>query len=300
MTDLTDLILPFQVDGLGVRGRLVRLGPALQTTIANHDYPGDVAKMMGLTMALTATLGSSLKYDGIFTLQTTSDGPLNLMVADMTSAGVMRGYARFDAEVLAQADAGLSDVPRLLGAGHMAFTVDQGPDTERYQGISALEGATLADCANAYFRHSEQLATVVMLAGDAQGNAAALMVQRLPAQEGDTIDRTEEDWRRAVILMSSATEGELLDGVLPPTDLLFRLFHEDGIRVFDHKALRHGCRCSHNRVSNTLTSFAKKDIEEMSDDGVVTVTCEFCKTDYVFDQDALSDLYASAADDASG
>jgi molecular chaperone Hsp33 len=288
----TDLIQPFQIDDLGVRGRLVRLGPALEAAMDRHGYPAPVAAMMGEAMALTALLASSLKYDGIFALQTQSDGPLNLMVADMTSDGVLRGYARFDAAgVQAFAEHGRSAVSGLLGAGHMAFTVDQGPDTDRYQGITALEGATLADCANGYFRHSEQLATALKLTCDGAGNAAALMVQRLPAEGEDHVDRTEDAWRRAVILMSSVTDAELLDGGLLPNDLLFRLFHEDGVRVFEPRALRHGCRCSRAKVERTLKSFPREEIEAMADDGAVTVNCEFCKTDYLFAAADLDGLF---------
>ena len=184
-------------------------------------------------------------------------------------------------------------MPQLLGAGHLAFTVDQGPDTERYQGITALEGASLTDCANAYFRHSEQLATAMTLVSDpASHRAAALMLQRLPAGDSEAVDRTEEDWRRGVILMSSATESELLDGNLRPAELLFRLFHEDGVRVFDPKTVHHGCRCSREKVARTLKSFPKAEIMDLADDGVVSVTCEFCKSDYRFDEAAIDFLFA--------
>ena len=297
MSVQTDLILPFQVDGLGVRGRLVRLGPAVQAALRNHAYPAPVASLMGEVMALTALLASSLKYDGIFTLQTQSDGPVNLMVSDLTSDGILRGYARFDADAMAAADETLSPVPRLMGAGHMAFTVDQGPDTDRYQGITALEGATLDDCANAYFRHSEQLATAVMLTSDAAGNAAALMVQRLPPENAQQVDRTDDDWRRAVILMSSATAAELLDDGLAPGELLFRLFHEDDVRVFDTKAVAHGCRCSRHKVERTLKSFPRDEIVSLADEGVVTVNCEFCRANYVFDEAAMDALFATGTDD---
>lgn len=291
MTNRRDLILPFQVDGLGVRGRLVRLGPALRAAVANHGYPDAVAGLVGQAMALAATLASSLKYEGIFTLQTQSDGPVSLMVADVTSAGVVRGYARFDQEKLDGNTGAMASVPRLLGAGQMAFTVDQGPDTDRYQGITALEGATLTDCANAYFRQSEQLATAVTLVGGPDG-AAALMVQRLPAAGSGHVDRTDDAWRRAVILMSSATEDELLDETLAATDLLFRLFHEDGVRVYDVRPVVHGCRCSREKVARTLTSFPQAEIAEMAEAGIVSVRCEFCGASYAFDADALEKLYA--------
>lgn len=292
MSDRQDLVLPFQVDGLGARGRLVRLGPAMRAAVVNHGYPDPVAALVGQAMVLAVTLASSLKYDGIFTLQTQSDGPVSVLVADVTSDGVVRGYARFDADRLDSDGWAMAPVPRLLGTGHMAFTVDQGPDTERYQGITALEGATLTDCANAYFRHSEQLATAVTLTSRPDG-AAALMVQRLPAAGSDHVDRSDDDWRRAVILMSSATEDELLDGDLTAAALLFRLFHEDGVRVYDAKSVAHGCRCSRGKVERTLRSFPQQEIADMAEDGVVTVTCEFCGAGYPFDGAALEKLYAA-------
>ena len=290
---LGDLAQPFQVETLGVRGRLVRLGPALDAVLGGHGYPDAVAAMLAETLSLAAALAGGLKYDGIFTLQTQGDGPLGMMVADVTSDGAVRGYARFDAARLEAAADGGGPVPRLLGAGHMAFTVDQGPDTERYQGITELEGATLADCAHVYFRRSEQLETAITLASTpapAGARAGALMVQRMPGGDSEAAD---EDWRRAIILMSTAGAGELLDPALAPADLLYRLYHQEGVRVFRTRPLRHACRCSRDKVERTLASFPREEIEAMAEDGKVTVTCEFCKAAYVYGEDELAALYAA-------
>jgi molecular chaperone Hsp33 len=289
----TDLVQPFQIEGLGVRGRLVRLGPALETMLAPHDYPPAVAGLLGEALAFAAVLAAGLKYEGIFSLQTRSDGPVSMMVTDITSEGGMRGYARFDAAAIAkaaEADGGL--VPRLLGNGHLAFTVDQGPDTERYQGITSLEGATLTECAHNYFRQSEQLASAVVLAGSESGlgaRAGGLMVQRLP-RPGDLEPEHDEAWRRAVILMSTIKVDELLDGDLAPNDVLFRLYHEDGVRVFEPRPVFHTCRCSRERVARTLASFPRDDIADMKIGGKVVATCEFCKSVYDFDDDDLDAL----------
>lgn len=288
-----DVMQPFQIESLGVRGRLVRLGPALEAMLAPHDYPVVVAGILGEMLALAAVLAGGLKYDGVFSLQTRSDGPINMMVTDVTSDGGMRGYARFDADAVERAaasDGGL--IPRLLGSGHLAFTVDQGPDTERYQGITSLEGATLTDCAHNYFRQSEQLATAVVLAGSDSGSdarAAALVVQRLP-RPGDLPPEEDEPWRRAVILMSSVTTEELLDGALAPNDVLYRLYHQEGVRVYKPRSLAHTCRCSRDRVARTLASFPGHDIADMKVDGRIIVTCEFCKNRYEFDDDSLAAL----------
>lgn len=290
-----DFVQPFQIEGVGVRGRLVRLGPAVDEVIAAHRYPAPVAQILAETLAMTAVLASGLKYDGVFTLQLHGDGPVGLIVADMTSDGSMRGYARFDEDRLRSSGRGPEGpVPRLVGAGHMAFTVDQGPETDRYQGITSLEGSTLTDCAHTYFRQSEQLDTAMtMCTSDISGlhhRAAALVIQRLPPS-GPLDLEAEDDWRRAVILMSGAKPKEMLDPSLEPTALLYRLFHEDGVRVFQQRLLRHHCRCTRTRVERTLRAFPRAELEDMTIDGLVRVTCEFCKAEYVFDEQALDRLF---------
>jgi molecular chaperone Hsp33 len=226
-----DKALPFQLDALGVRGRLVRLGSSLDQVIERHGYPLAVARPLAEAMVLCAALATSLKYDGIFTLQITGDGPIRLLVADLTTDGALRGYAQFDSWKLAVALGGASEapegyVPRLFGRGRLAFTVDQGQHTQRYQGVVPLEGATLADCAHTYFRQSEQLPTGIKITArreerdgphgkEGHWRAAALMVQQMPEFDAGRIDadreQREDDWRRAVILMASATEAEMVD-----------------------------------------------------------------------------------------
>lgn len=309
LPELGDFIQPFQIEALGIRGRFVRLGSALEAAIGPHGYPPTVAGLLSQTVTLAAALAGALKFKGIFTLQTQSDGPISVLIADVTSDGSLRAYARFDPERLAaaEADAATAAVPRFLGSGYLAFTVDQGPDTDRYQGITELAGGTLAECAQAYFRQSEQIETAINMAAQApasgvQPRAAALMVQRLPAK-GTTFSHFGEDaedggddgWRRAVILTSSAKGAELLDPAVGPNDLLYRLFHEDGVRVYRPKPLVHACRCSRDKVVTTLGSFPRSDIEGMAEDGRITVTCEFCKTDYHFDEDEMDALFEDAA-----
>ena len=153
-------------------------------------------------------------------------------------------------------------------------------------------GATLADCAHDYFRQSEQLETAILLASDADPLAAgAIMVQRLPDKHGADKDETEEAWRRAVILMSSLSSGELLDPAVATDRLLYRLYHQDGVRVTEGRPVKQTCRCSRDKVEMTLRSFPRAEIEDMADDGTVTVTCEFCRTDYVFGPDQIEALY---------
>ncbi len=293
-----DYVQPFQIEAPGLRGRLVRLGPAVDAVLTPHHYPAPVAAMLAEALAMSAVLASGLKYDGVFTVQVQGDGPVGLMIVDVTSDGGMRGYARFDAERLRASGAEPENpVPRLLGAGHMAFTVDQGPNTDRYQGITALEGATLGDCAHAYFRQSEQMETAMalcasdMTAPGANPRAAALMIQRLPAPAAFEPE-AEDDWRRAVILMSSVNPAELLDVALGPADILYRLFHEDGVRVYRQRPLRHQCRCSRDKVERTLRAFAEPEVRAMAEEDRLSVTCEFCMSTFVFEEHDLDALWS--------
>jgi molecular chaperone Hsp33 len=309
-----DQALPFQLDALGVRGRLVRLGPSLDAVIERHGYPLAVARPLAEAMVLCATLATSLKYDGIFTLQISGDGPIRLLVTDLTTDGALRGYAQFDSWKLAVAlgaghngEAPEGYVPKLFGRGRLAFTVDQGQHTQRYQGVVPLEGATLADCAHTYFRQSEQLPTGIKIAarrtddgGPNHWRAAALMVQQMPEFDAGrlSVDREqrEDDWRKAVILMASATEAEMLDPKLPATTLLHRLFHAERPRLFARRPFVARCRCSRQRIDRVLRSIKREELDDLRDStGRVSVKCEFCSTEYAYDDRDLDRIYASAA-----
>ena len=313
-----DEALPFQLDALGVRGRLVRLGPSLDAVIERHGYPLAVARPLAEAMVLCAALATSLKYDGIFTLQISGDGPIRLLVTDLTTDGALRGYAQFDSWKLAVAlgaghngDAPEGYVPKLFGRGRLSFTVDQGQHTQRYQGVVPLEGATLADCAHTYFRQSEQLPTGIKIAsrrtteGGAPNSpghwrASALMVQQMPEFDAGRIDvdreQREDDWRKAVILMASATEAEMLDPKLPAMTLLHRLFHAERARLFARRSFVARCRCSRERIDRVLRSIKREELDDLRDKtGRVAVKCEFCSTEYVYDDSDLDRIYASAA-----
>jgi molecular chaperone Hsp33 len=298
----SDQIQPFVLEVPAVRGRLVRLGPLLDTVLTRHDYPAPVATLLGEMLALAGVLSSMLKFDGVFTLQTKSDGAVRLAVVDMTTAGELRAYAEFDparlAERTAQSGETAGSARALLGEGYMAFTVDQGPHSERYQGIVQLQGATLADCLHHYFRQSEQLKTAVKLAAgriDGCWRAGGLLLQQLPETEtgAAALANDEEDsWRRAVVLMATCTEHELLDPTLPDHDLLFRLFHDERVRVFRPRPLTSGCRCSQARLERILRSLPRDEVMEMKIDGEVIMTCQFCNAEYRFDEAALERIYA--------
>ena len=264
------------------------------------SYPPPVRGLALDCLGLTAVLASTLKYEGVFSLQIQGNGPVSLLLADATSEGELRCYAKFDADALAAMDASAgASLAHLVGAGHMAFTVDQGPDTERYQGITEVTGNTLSECAAAYFRQSEQLDTAIVSAradGGEPGGvaAAALLVQRLPATELDEDDGAEA-WREAAVLAGTLGPAELLDAALSPETLLYRLYHESGVKTFEPQPLRFACRCSRERVARTLASFPRDEIESLGVDGSVAVTCEFCGTAYDFDAAQLDTVFSTSA-----
>jgi len=285
-----DFIRPFQIEALGIRGRAVRLSRAVDEIVHKHAYPAPVARLLVEMLTVAAALASALKYEGVFTLQTKSEGAVRLMVVDVTSEGAMRGYAQFDATAVAALPADAS-LPRLLGGGYLAFTVDQGEDTDRYQGIVELIGADLVECVQHYFQQSEQLKAGFKLAAVQQGghwHSGVIMLQRLPREDQSTAVEIDDDaWRRAVTLLASCTSKELLDEGLPIDDLLYRLFHEDGVRVFKGQGLHAQCRCSSERVSSVLRSLPRDELKELEVDGALEVTCEFCNSKYRF---TLADL----------
>jgi len=304
-----DLVQPFLLESSGIRGDLVRLGAAVDRIVTRHDYPEPVARLLAEMLALAPMLASLMKFDGVFTLQTKGDGPVPIMVADMTSEGHLRGYAALrEAELdalLAQAADAIHGIDVLLGRGYLAFTVDQGVHSDRYQGIVELRGASLADCLQHYFLQSEQIQTGVLVAADrdARGRwrSAGIVLQRIPPEGGELGERArtpvmevdEDAWRRAMVLLASCTGAELLDVALPVNDLLYRLFHEDGVRVFRRRRLRDRCRCRRTRLARTLRSLPRAEIDDLMVDGEVVVTCEFCRKTYRFDRTALDRIYAS-------
>lgn len=305
-----DQVLPFQVEPLDVRGRVVRLGSSLDGALANHNYPAPVARVLSEAVALAALLGSTLKDAGRLILQTQTDGPIDFMVVDVVAPERIRAYARFNAARLAEA--GKATSGELLGHGHLAMTVEQGGSAQRYQGVVSMNGTSLEEAAHSYFQQSEQIPTRVrlavgeeMLPGETHWRAGGLLVQFLPpesarAQQGD-IDpgdapegaerhEVEEDdaWVEAQSLISTVEDHELLDSGLSSEKLLWRLFNERGVRVFDPQPVTAHCSCSRDRVSEMLRSFPAEDRAEMVKDGKIVVTCEFCGRVYPFDPEEFS------------
>ncbi|GGC93478.1 Hsp33 family molecular chaperone [Chelatococcus reniformis] len=308
-----DRVLPFAIEGLDVRGRVVRLGSAVDRILGRHKYPPSVSRVLGEATALTVLLGASLKLDGRFQLQTRSDGPIDMIVVDFDAPDRVRACARFDAGRLEQAAAEHAlDTGALLGNGHLAMTIDQGSEASRYQGIVALEGQNLEDAAHHYFSQSEQIPTRIRLAvgeevvpGEAGGHfrAGALMVQFMPkaqdrlrrpdlppgdapegAADAPAPDGEDDGWTEARMLVDTTEDHELIDPTVSSEGLLFRLFHERGVRVFAAQEVHEACQCSRERIMSMLTRFSAQERSDMvGDDGRIGVTCEFCSRHYDLD-----------------
>lgn len=305
-----DRVVPFQIEGLDVRGRAVQLGPLLDAILGRHDYPAPVARLLAEAIVLTALIGTSLKFDGKFTVQTRGDGPVDLLVADFTAPDRIRAYARFDDEALAKAVAdGKTTPPELLGVGVLAMTIDQGSFMQPYQGIVPLDGSSLEEIAGTYFRQSEQIPTRVRLGvaeffgRDADGKpqrgwrAGGIVAQFLPEApermrqadlhggEGyEAGEHAEDDsWTEARALVETADMDELTDPQIGAERLLYRLFHERGVRIYPSQPVIDRCTCDREKLLGVIKGFSVEDIEASLEDGAVSVTCEFCSTTYRYE-----------------
>ena len=282
----------FQIDDKPVRGRAVNLGAALDQAIGADRYPPLVAQRLGEAMMIAALVARALKFDGRLLVQCmgTNEGAISLLVADCTTEGHLRGYARYDEDQLKQIqlDNRNPGAQALFGKGTFSMTIDQGADMDQYQGLAAIEGDNLSDCAEHYFAQSEQIPTRVKLAcGTVQNPGEApkwrgggIMIQKIAgdAARGDSDDA----WRTAQALFETVSDSELLDPDLSQNNLLYRLFHEDGVRVIDTASVEAKCSCSKERLENTLRSFDKEQIVDMAEDGIISANCEFCATTYAF------------------
>jgi molecular chaperone Hsp33 len=302
-----DCVLPFAVEPLDVRGRVVRLGHTLDGLLANHDYPKPVARLVAEATALGALLSSTLKLTGRFTLQTQTDGPVSMLVVDITAPDRMRAYANFNESRVA-AITGSYDAGELMGKGHLAMTIEQAGDLNRYQGIVSLSGGSLEDAAHQYFAQSEQIPTKVRLAvaeelhaGREPGwRAGGLLVQFLPRDAarlkqadldpGDAPEgmqrhevAIDDAWIEAQSLVETVEDHELIDPALSSERLLWRLFNERGVKVFKAQRVVAQCRCSRERISSILNNFSVEERVDMIKDGRVTVKCEFCGKSYNFE-----------------
>ena len=305
-----DLILPFQLDRSDIRGRIARLDGVLDRILSQHNYPLEVSAQVAEAAILTALIGQTIKLRWKLSLQIRGDGPLRIIATDYCgprAAGepaLMRAYASFDAERLAQAaGAGFEKI----GSGMFAVLIDQGKGMQPYRGITPLAGGSLCACAETYFAQSEQLPTrfhTVAAQSTAPGEnplwrAGGLMIQHMPKSSQtavgdeaggkggllaaeDLLDGIDGDnWNRAVILMQSAEETELIGPHVSQTELLLRLFHEETPRVFDAQRVKFGCTCDADKVRQTMSIYSARDIRKMTaQNGMVTADCQFCGAHY--------------------
>ncbi len=306
-----DHVVPFQVEALDVRGRSVQLGPVLDQIVRRHDYPEPVTRLLSEAIALTVLLGTSLKFDGRLIVQTQTDGPVNLIVADFSSPDGIRAYARYDEDRIAAIQANqIATSEELLGTGVLALTIDQGQHAQRYQGMVQLEGTGFEDAARTYFRQSEQIPSEIKLAvakliqsgedgPSEQWRAGGMISQFLPDaperirqielpsgnEELDALRMEEPDdaWRELIALMDTIEPSELLDPTVGSERLLYRLFHQRGVRVYDGISLEGRCSCSRGKISQIISGFTAEEINECTENGRITVNCEFCSAGYEFD-----------------
>ena len=303
-----DAVLPFAIEDLDTRGRAVKLGLALDGIVRRHAYPEPVARLLCEMVTLTVLLGTSLKFDGQFIVQTQTDGPVTLLVVDFRTPSDIRAHARFDEDRLTTAiEAGKTEPEHLLGKGVLAMTVDQGAYMQRYQGMVALEGNSLEEVAHSYFMQSEQIPTYVRLGVgeltevDDRGKpvetwrAGGVLIQFMPESEDrikhrdlhggdgeDTRDSLDEDnaWIEAQSLFSTIKDHELTDPQISAEKLLYNLFHEQGLRIFDPQAINDKCSCSSEKIWSVLRAMSEEELQSVVTDGKIEVKCEFCCTDY--------------------
>ena len=310
-----DTVLPFQLDRTGTRGRVARLDGVLQNVLSQHNYPPVVEALIAETTLLTALIGQTIKLRWKLSLQVRGDGPARLIATDYygpTADGKpaeIRAYASFDETRL---DAG-GDPFSQIGKGYFAILIDQGQGMVPYQGITPIAGGSLAACAETYFAQSEQLPTRFALSygrsqqpgEDLHWRAGGIMLQQMPEasaevqgggsgdggllQAEDVLDEDSiEAWNHVNILLDTAEDIELIGPSVQPTELLVRLFHADGPRVFDPQPVQFGCTCSADRVRESLSIYSAKDIGHMTTEtGIVTADCQFCGAHYEFDPETL-------------
>lgn len=297
--DNFDNCVSFHISNGAFLGRLVRLDNVVNTILAKHNYPLQVSAVVAEGTALATLLASTIKYDGLFTLQTKSNGPIPMIVIDVTSDGKIRACAKYDedkikkAQQLRKTEGEIEPAPHFMGEGILAFTVDQGSQTDLYQGIVDIQGKDLSECAMRYFKQSEQIDTFIKLFIQAPKNpneewkSAGVLLQKIPSKGGNNTASEEEineAWNQAVIFMQSLQANEIFDKELSTETLLNRLYHADGLNITQQRNYNFACRCQREKLLNTLHSMKPEDIDNMCENNKITATCHFCGTSYTFDK----------------
>ena len=285
---LDNHIIPFQLGGNRVRGSIVRLGTAVSDIIKRHKYPQNIESLLADTLTITACLGSRMKHDGVFTIQAKGTGEVHTLFSDVTNNGFLRGYVGFNTDLSIQD----KDLISLMVSGHITFTLDQGKYSKRYQGIVALEDKSISKSAELYFNNSEQLETkfVVFNNYDSEGSfkkklfpSGLIMLQKMPNKTDMDEEENREVWENSLNFLSTLKKEECLSVSLTSRDILFRLFNEVGVTVYDEIVIQDKCRCSKEKVELAIKNLNKDELNEIADEkGNIKVICEFCKMERSF------------------
>ncbi len=302
-----DIVTVFQLEGRPVRGRVVRLGATADAILSSHDYPASVARLVGEAAMIATLIGDSLKFDGKLIVQASGpgsqgrqvegEGAVAFVVADFVPGEGVRGYAKYEPDrvkMLEKVHGGPVGAQMLLGGGHFAMTVDPGPGMERYQGVTPIKGESLADSAEHYFKQSEQVPSRLKLAVGRQmveggahvWRAGGALIQRIASDE--TRGDTQADFDHARALFDTIDADELIDPNITSGRLLFRLFHEEGVRIEESRPAPRRCACEQDRLARLLARFPSDDREHMSDEaGRVAMTCEYCNIEWTFSAEEI-------------
>ncbi len=277
----SDQLRRFLFDKANIRGEIVQLNEVWQSMEANHQYHPVIREYLGEVVAAAVLLSATIKFEGSLTIQASGDGPLSLMVVECRSNFGVRGVAKYKEPLPEQ-----TDIKTLLGKSNLIITIEQARTNERYQGIVALEGNSIAEFLEGYLQHSEQLETRIFLAADKQA-VGGLLLQQLPGKTED-----DDSWDRITHLGSTIQKEELLE--LQATEIIHRLYHEEDVRLFDPEPVHFQCSCSREKVSNMLRSIGEEEAADIiKEQGNISVDCEFCGTSYDFDEIDIAEIYAS-------
>lgn len=296
-----DSCVSFHINNNAFSGRFVRLDNVINTILSKHQYPKVVSSVLAESIALAALLASTLKYEGLFTLQTKSNGPINMIVIDISSDGTIRASASYDeqrienAKKLRKTEDEHEEAPHYLGQGYLAFTVDQGGPDKMYQGVVEIQGKTLSECALRYFKQSEQIDTALKLYvkepeyPEDKWQSAGILLQKLPNEGGTEIneDEVKDSWEEAVIFLESLQPQEIFDSNLSSEVLLHRLYHSHQLSVSHNKDYKFGCRCNREKLRTILSNMSEKEIDSLSEKGKITAECSFCGEKYIFEKGEL-------------
>jgi molecular chaperone Hsp33 len=285
---LDNHIIPFQLGGNRVRGSIVRLGTAVSDIIKRHKYPQNIESLLADTLTITACLGSRMKHDGVFTIQAKGTGEVHTLFSDVTNNGFLRGYVGFNTDLTIQD----KDLISLMVSGHITFTLDQGKYSKRYQGIVALEDKSISKSAELYFNNSEQLETKFVVFNNYNSDGSSkeklfssglIMLQKMPNKTDMDEEENIEVWENSLNFLSTLKKEECLSVSLTSRDILFRLFNEVGVTVYDEIVVQDKCRCSKEKVELAIKNLNKDELNEIADEkGNIKVICEFCKMERSF------------------